>query len=142
MNLLEYMKQCEEDEEITVFDKDYDIELYFYGKGDNDEVREAEEWEKAYDKIAECLEVVEELTDRDSPTVAVNLLEVIERSLKSGAMDDLFIFKNIDAVMGEMDLIFAGNVSEEWFVNFADAICRTESMRQEKEGRTAEALEM
>ena len=38
MNLPEFMKQCEVDEEITVFDKDYDIEIYFYGECYNDTI--------------------------------------------------------------------------------------------------------
>lgn len=122
MNLLEFLKQYEEDEEITVFDKEYDLEIYFYGKGDSDKTQELKEWQKAYDKIAECLDVVEELTDRDCPTVVVNLSEVLEKSLKSDAMDDLFISKNIDVVMSEMDLILAGNVSEKWLADFAKAL--------------------
>ena len=53
MNLLEYMKQHKE-EEITVFDKDYDMETYFEYSTDS-----KDNWEKAMDKIAEHLEVVE-----------------------------------------------------------------------------------
>ncbi|MDE5557371.1 MAG: hypothetical protein K2J32_06705 [Ruminococcus sp.] len=44
-------------------------------------------------KIAECLTFVEELKNREYPCVIVNLLEVMEKSLKSGAMDDLSITK-------------------------------------------------
>ncbi|MCM1220350.1 MAG: hypothetical protein NC548_38290 [Lachnospiraceae bacterium] len=52
----------------------------------------------------------------------MNLSEVLEKSLKIGAMDDLFISKNIDVVMSEMDLILAGNVSEKWLADFAEAL--------------------
>lgn len=119
MNLLEFMKQCEEDEEITAFDKDYDLEIYFYG---GKYIDKADNWEKSMNKIAECLTVVEELTGRDYPTVVVNLSEMLEKSLENGAMDDLFYSKNIDVVMSEMDLILAGYVSEEWLVDFAEAL--------------------
>ena len=121
MNLLEYMKQHKA-EEITVFDKDYDMETYFEYSTDS-----KDNWEKAMDKIAEHLEVVEEVTGRnrpygDNPCVIVNMTEVMERNLESGVMDDLFYNKNIDAVMSEMDLILAGYVSEEWLMDFAEAL--------------------
>ena len=58
----------------------------------------------------------------DNPCVIVNMTEVMERNLESGVMDDLFYNKNIDAVMSEMDLILAGYVSEEWLMDFAEAL--------------------
>lgn len=119
MNLLEFMKQCEEGEEIIVFDKDYDIEIYFYGGKYTDKV---DNWEKSMNKIAECLTVIEELTDRDHLTVVVNLSEILEKSLESGKMDELFYSKNIDVVMSEMDIILAGNVSEKWLADFAESL--------------------
>lgn len=119
MNLLEFMKQCEEGEEIIVFDKDYEIEIYFYGGKYTDKV---DNWEKSMNKIAECLTVIEELTDRDRLTVVVNLSEILEKSLESGTMDELFYSKNIDVVMSEMDIILAGNVSEKWLADFAESL--------------------
>lgn len=119
MNLLEFMKQCEEGEEIIVFDKDYDIEIYFYGEKYTDKVAN---WEKSMNKIAECLTVIEELTDRYRLTVVVNLSEILEKSLESGTMDELFYSKNIDVVMSEMDIILAGNVSEKWLADFAESL--------------------
>lgn len=142
MNLFEYMQQHEE-EEITVFDKDYDIETYFYGDFYGDGFAGTkDDWDRAMDKIAEHLEIVEELTNRDRPCVVVNMTEVMEKSLESGTMDDLFISKNIDAVMGDMHNILAGYVSEEWLMDFADALDKADSFQQEKECRTAEALEI
>lgn len=119
MNLLEFIKQCEEGEEIIVFDKDYDIEIYFYGGKYTDKV---DNWEKSMNKIAECLTVIEELTDRDHLTVVVNLSEILEKSLESGKMYELFYSKNIDVVMSEMDIILAGNVSEKWLADFAESL--------------------
>lgn len=137
MNLLEYMQEHKE-EEITVFDKDYDIETYFYGEGFNNT---KDDWDKAIDKIAECLEVAEEVANKNRPCVVVNLSEVLEERLKSGVMDDLFNTRNIDAVMCDIESIFSGNVSEEWLTDFAEAF-QAESCHQEKESRTADVLEM
>lgn len=142
MNLLEYLKQYEE-EEVTVFDKDYDMETYFEYSTDDSK----DNWEKAMDKIAEHLEVVKEVAGRnrpygDNPCVIVNMTEVMEKALESGLMDDLFISKNVGAVMSDMQNILAGYVSEEWLTDFADALDKAESFQQEKECRTADALEM
>lgn len=140
MNLLEYMQQHEE-EEITVLDDVYDMETYF----DFSDKDSKDDWDKAMDKIAEHLEIVEEMTDREpheNPCVVVNMTEVMEKALESGLMDDLFISKNIDDVMCDMQNILAGYVSEKWLVDFADALDKAEAFQQEKECRTADVLEM
>lgn len=150
MNLLEYMQEHKE-EEITVFDKDYDMETYFEYSADDSK----NNWDKAIDKIAEHLEVVEEVADEnrpygDNPCVVVNMTEVMERSLESGVMDDLFISKNIGAVMSDMHNILSwirkkgngGYVSEEWIMDFVDALDKAESFQQEKESKTADVLEI
>lgn len=142
MNLLEYLKQ-HENEEVAVFDKDYDMETYFeYSDKDS-----KDNWNRAMDRIAEHLEVTEEMDENkrvyeEVPCVIVNMMEVMEQSIETGVMDDLFISKNIGAVMNDMPNILAGYVSEEWLMDFADALDKAESFQQEKKSRTAEALEM
>lgn len=103
------------DEEITVWDKDYDIEVYFYGVGYvTDDDGTVDRWDKAMLSLSKLLEVVESSDDG----YTVNLSEVIENKLDELERADLFIRCNIDAIMDDMMNILSGNVSEEWLEKF------------------------
>lgn len=103
------------DEEITVYDKDYDIEVYFYGIGYvTDDDGTVDRWDKAMLSLSKLLEVVESSDDG----YTVNLSEVIENRLDELERADLFIRCNIYAIMDDMMNILSGNVSEEWLEKF------------------------
>lgn len=108
MTLYEYMQNCKDDE-ITVFDADYDMETYFYKESSGDE------WDKAMTDLAKVLNVVE----FNNYGVTVDLSRQIEKNL--GKMNDLFNICEIDEIMESMDLILAGNVSEKWLTKFVKA---------------------
>jgi len=98
MTLHEYLKKTK-DWEITVWDKGYDVETYFY-------------------ELAKLLTVSEFSSDG----VVVNMAEVIEKKLPELKKADLFIRCNIDAIMDDIDNILAGCVSETWLTEFVNVL--------------------
>ena len=104
MTLYEYVKQSS-DWENTVFDKDYDLEVYFYKD-------EKDRWDKAMAELAKLLTVTE--VGRNG--VTVNLSEIIEKKIDK--LDKLFISTDIDDIMYDMENILAGNVPESWLEKF------------------------
>ena len=103
------------DKEVTVWDKDYDIEVYFYGiKGKKKPIPE---WDKAMQELAKILDVVEL-----SKGVTVNLSEVIESKMSEIKETDLFIKSDIDFIMADIMNILAGYVSDNWLTKFVNAL--------------------
>ena len=111
MTLLEYIINSDE-EEITVTDECFDIETYFYLFDYEDR------WSKAMNDLAEMLTVKE----INHGTAIVNLSEVIENNLQNLNKADLFTKCSLNAVMGSIESIIAGNVSEQWFERFVNAL--------------------
>lgn len=111
MTLLEYIINSDE-EEITVTDECFDIETYFYLFDYDDR------WSKAMNDLAEMLTVKE----INHGTAIVNLSEVIENNLQNLNKADLFTKCSLNAVMGSIESIIAGNVSEQWFERFVNAL--------------------
>ena len=101
-----------EGEELTVWDKDYDMETYFYGGKPDDK------WDKAMSDLSQLLTI----TEIRSGGVIVNLSEIIENKLDSLDETNLFIRCDIDSIMDDIDNIFAGYVSESWMQKFVDAL--------------------
>lgn len=116
MKLYEYLDLMPEGEELTVWDKDYDIEVYFYG-GQPDK---NDKWEMTIDKLSHLL-TIERINSRG---VTVNLSEVIEIHIDKLKEMDLFYYEwwGIDEIMEEMESILAGNTSEEWLEIFVDIL--------------------
>ena len=112
MKLYEYLTTLEEGTELTVWDKEYDMETYFY----NDEADD--DWQTSMLELAKLLDVIE-VKERG---VVVNLSEVIEKKLNELKEADLFIKCNIDSIMNDIQNILAGYVSEEWFKEFVDVL--------------------
>lgn len=112
MKLIDVINILDDGDEITVWDKDYDTEIYFC-KDDN-----PDEWTKAINKIASELDVVK-VGER---AVVVNLGDLISKRLSILNKADLFIQCDIDSIMDDIESIFAGNVSENWMIKFADAL--------------------
>lgn len=111
MTLYEYL-QNSMDDEITIWDKDYDIETYFYRTNDKNK------WDKAMNDLAKLLTVLK----FSKEGLIVNLSEVIENKILDLKKSNLFIVCKIEYIMDEIDLILAGNVSEEWLYEFVNIL--------------------
>ena len=111
MTLYEYLQQTT-DWEVTVWDKDYDIETYFYKTDGKDK------WDKAMNDLAKLLTISRFSKDG----LVVNLYEVIEKKIAQLKEADLFNVCKIDWIMNDIDAILAGNVSEEWLTKFVNVL--------------------
>lgn len=111
MKLGEYIRKTVYGTEITVWDKDYDIEVYFDNYGHDT-------WAKAMMSFADKLNIVE----FGKNGVVVDMYDLIERNIKNPVFKDLFIVVTVDAIMDDMENILAGCVSEEWLKEFAEAL--------------------
>lgn len=111
MTLYEYLEQTT-DWEVTVWDRDYDIETYFYKTDGKDK------WDKAMNDLAKLLTISRFSKDG----LVVNLAEVIEKKIPQLKKTDLFIKCNINAIMDCIDSVLAGNVSENWLEEFVKAL--------------------
>ena len=103
------------DKEITVWDKDYDVEVYFYGI--KSQKKPMDKWTKAELELAKLLDVIE-----ISNGVTVNLAEVIERKMTEIKKAKLFIGNEIDFIMDDIMNILAGYVSDSWLTKFVNAL--------------------
>ena len=112
MTLYDYLNLMPEGEELTVWDKDYDMETYFYGGKPDDA------WDKAMSDLSQLLTI----TEIRNGGVIVNLSEIIENKLENLNKADLFIRCDIDSIMDDIDNILAGNVSENWMEQFVAAL--------------------
>lgn len=114
MKLYDYLSLMSEGNELVVWDKDYDIEIYFYS--DKPDLNDS--WEKSMWKLAEILDVVQ----INKNGVIVNLAKVIERNLDK--LSELFEPCDIEDIIGDIPNIFAGNVSKDWMEKFADVLTK------------------
>ena len=112
MKLYDYISLMPDGEELTVWDKDYDMETYFYGGKPDDK------WDKAMSDLSKLLTIEEIRNDG----VTVNLSDIIERKIDKLDKANLFIECDIDSIMDDIDNILAGNVSENWMEQFVVAL--------------------
>ena len=113
MTLYEYLEQTT-DWEVTVWDKDYDIETYFYKTNGKDK------WDKAMNDLAKLLTI--SMFSKDG--LVVNLTEVIEKKIPQLKDANLFIVCKIEPIMCDIDRILAGNVSENWLERFVEVLSK------------------
>ena len=113
MTLYEYLEQTT-DWEVTVWDKDYDLETYFYKTDGKDK------WDKAMNDLAKLLTISQFSKDG----LVVNLAEIIEKKIPQLKEADLFIACKIDPIMNDIDNILAGCVSEGWLEKFVGALSK------------------
>lgn len=118
ISLYDFIQQSE-DYEITVFDKDYDVEVYFYKNEDGEEV---DSWDKSMMKLSKLLTVSEVLDNG----VVVDLYDVINNKLDVLKDKKLFKVTDIDFIMDGIDSIISGYVPEEWMERFVDALSGNE----------------
>jgi hypothetical protein len=113
MTLNEYLEQTT-DWEVTVWDKDYDIETYFYKTDGKDR------WDKAMNGLAKLLTI----SRFSKEGLVVNLAEVIEKKIPQLKEADLFIVCKIDPIMDDINNILAGCVSESWLEKFVEVLSK------------------
>ena len=113
MKLYDYLLQIENGEEVTVWDKEYDIETYFYNDFDMDD-----SWDKSMSELSKLL-TVEEIRPRG---VVVNISEIIKEQIDDLKKAELFYKTDIDVIMYDMNSILSGNVSEKWMEKFINAL--------------------
>ena len=111
MKLYDYMKLVPDGEEISIYDKEYDMEVYFYGG-------ESTGWNKLMFRFAKLL-TINKIT---SYGVTVNLSDVIEKHMNQLKKADLFTEYDIEIIMLEMEKILSGNVSESWTRKFIECL--------------------
>lgn len=112
MKLYDYIKLRENGAEITVYDKEYDMEVYFYNDVPDDD------WNKAIEDLSKLLSVTKIIKD----SVEVNFSELIESKMDSIKKADLFGDYDIDEIMENLNYIIAGNVSEKWMCKFVEVL--------------------
>ena len=114
MKLYDYIVLVSDGVEVTMFDKEYDMEVYFYGgKNANDK------WDKLLKDLSKKLTVKRIGINGE---VTVNLSDVIEKNLDNLTKADLFVDNDLDSIMVDMENILAGNVSENWMEKFVECL--------------------
>ena len=103
-------------DELTVWDVDYDIAIYF----DTSILEPNDSWDRSMAILAKKLTVKEVRMDRGG--VVVNLSQLIERNLNKPVMTQLFNRVNIEAIMYDMTNIMAGYVGEKWMETFVNSL--------------------
>ena len=123
MTLKEYLKTMEDGYGVTVCDKDYDTETYFY----NDEPEPDDDIVFIYtDRLSKCLKVTNEIKKGH---VIVNASELVKDHINqiraAHLFDDRYAHDDeelLDMVMEDWDNIIAGYVSENWFKKFVEIL--------------------
>lgn len=115
-SLYNYLKE-EKENEVTVWDKTYDMETYFYYEADT-----SDPWNKAMMDLAKLVKITEE----DDKGVTVDFTELIEKNIDKLKESELFVRCNVDDIMCDMQNILAGYVSEKWLVKFVDILKGTQ----------------
>ncbi len=113
MTLYEYLKSREDGAEITVCDKDYDMESYFYNDVPDDE------WSLAMEDLSKLVFVTNIIEDN---IVEVDFSGLIEQKLDSIKKTDLFIKDEVNTIMGCLHEVLSGYVSEKWLRKFVEAL--------------------
>ena len=122
MTLYEFMKTYDS-WELTCWDKEIDVEFYFYN---NDEAEaENDPWDYAMMRLSKLLEVVEVVEGEPGMRegVVVDMYRLIDKHL--AAMKAAHIIgKHADTadVVEDMEMILAGNLTEEDFDEFVSAL--------------------
>ena len=115
MKLNEYLELMDDGDELTVWDTDYDSEVYFYVDNNPDE-------DDKYQQLMNELSKILTVTKICANGVTVNLSEVINKKIDKLKEAELFIKCNLDHIMDDMDNIISGYVSEEWLKEFINVL--------------------
>ena len=113
MKLYDYLELMVTQEELTVWDDTYDMEVYFYGGTLVDD-----SWSKSMQELSKLLYIKQ----IKSEGVIVGFTELVENKMKELEQAKLFIHCDIDSIMCDMDNILAGYVSESWMEKFVNIL--------------------
>ena len=120
LTLYDYIKKST-DWEITVWDDDYDVEVYFYKP---DDYNNLDLWDKSMVELSKLLTI----SEFNKNGVSVNLSSLIEKHLTILKEKEIFTpIANIDEIMFEINSIISGNVSEKWMGDFVSVLIREEN---------------
>ena len=120
MNLYEYIKNSKS-WEVTVWDDDYDVEVYFYKP---DDYNNLDLWDKSMVELSKLLTI----SEFNENGVSVNLSFLIEKHLRTLKEKEIFGFiYDINDIMDEMHSIISGNVSDKWMWDFVSVLIREET---------------
>lgn len=120
MTLYDYIKKST-DWEITVWDDDYDVEVYFYKPKDYDNL---DLWNKAMVELSRLLTI----STFNENGVSVNLSSIIEKHFITLKVKNcLAHLTSIDRVMDEINFILSGNVPDKWMWDFVSVLIREET---------------
>lgn len=120
MTLYEYIKGSTS-WEITVWDDDYDVEVYFYKPDDYDNLKL---WDKSMMELSKLLTI----STFNENGVSVNLSSLIEKHLTVLKEKEIFTpISDIDEIMFEINSIISGNVSDKWMWDFVSVLIREET---------------
>lgn len=107
MQLYNYLSLMPKNEELVVFDTDYNFKTNYY-KGEDDELR------ILFLKFADSLTV----TQISAKGVTVKLASIIKENIKSLEKENLFEIYDIEYIMSRLENILGGNVDKEWMKKF------------------------
>ena len=107
MQLYNYLSLMPRNEELIVFDADYNFKTNYY-KGEDDELR------ILFLKFADSLTV----TQISAKGVTVKLASTIKENIKSLEKENLFKIYDIEYIMSRLENILGGNVDKEWMKKF------------------------
>jgi hypothetical protein len=107
MQLYNYLSLMPKNEELVVFDTDYNFKTNYY-KGEDDELR------ILFLKFANSLTV----TQISAKGVTVKLASTIKENIKSLEKENLFEIYDIEYIMSRLENILGGNVDKEWMKKF------------------------
>lgn len=120
MTLYDYVKNSN-DCEITVWDDDYDVEVYFYKPKDYDNL---DLWNKAMVELSRLLTI----STFNENGVSVNLSSIIEKHFITLKEKEIFtLTSDIDEIMFEINSIISGNVPDKWMWDFVSVLIREET---------------
>lgn len=107
MQLYNYLSLMPKNEELVVFDTDYNFKTNYY-KGEDDELR------ILFLKFADSLTV----TQISTKGVTVKLASTIKENIKSLEKENLFEIYDIEYIMSRLENILGGNVDKGWMKKF------------------------
>lgn len=126
MTLKDFIYRYEPGTEITVLDKEYDIECYFYTPDEKDNL--LDKWDVNIIKLAEMLEVIQQ----NKELCVVDFGKIIRPALKKLKKSGLFCRATENAIMDTLHSIISGYVSDEWLEKFVTILCESNGVNSTK----------
>lgn len=113
MTLYEYLKSRPSSAEVTVYDKDYDTEVYFYNDIPDDK------WDMTMEDLSKLVLVTKIIMD---DVVECDFTGLIEQKLDDIKDTNLFTNNTVNGIMGCLHRIISGDVSDVWLQKFVEVL--------------------